>query len=88
MDEPIPGPWTISRAQIPEFYTDEWYVNDSADIESVAIVNGEANARRVAAAPEILAALEVFLEHHPKLCGEPICEAARAAIAKAKGLTE
>ena len=52
MSEPTPTPWAISRAQIPEFYTDEWYVNDCLNVESVAIVNGEANALLIVAAAE------------------------------------
>ena len=50
----------------------------------------EADARLAAAAPDLLAALEVVLERHelPErfpicLCG--ICNLSRAAIAKAKG---
>ena len=83
MAEHTPGPLTISRARIPEFYTDEWYVNDSEDVESIAIVNGEANARLIAAAPDLLAALErVVSEDHWVGAYMP---AGNDAIAKAKG---
>ena len=82
MNEPTPEPWAISQAEIPEFYTDEWYVNDCLNIESVAIVNGEANARLIAAAPEMLEALEELAASRWQ---DMIGPRARAALAKAKG---
>ena len=54
MDEPTPGPWGIIQSENGEFYLDEWYVSADGVDGMVAIVNGEANARRVAAAPVML----------------------------------
>jgi len=49
---------------------------------------GEANARLIAAAPDLLDALEMLISNHDN-CGQPrmlnVIPAARAAIAKAKG---
>ena len=88
-----PRPWAITKAGTYEFYEDEWYVDgDGKDIGAVAIVNGEANARIIVVAPDLLEALErAILPYH----GREMTNAtaawvlpARVAIAKAKGLTE
>ena len=48
----------MTKSENGEFYLDEWYVSADGVDGMVAIVNGEANARRVAATPEMLEALE------------------------------
>ena len=89
MDEPTPGSWGMTKSENGEFYLDEWYVSADGVDGMVAIVNGEANARRVAAAPEMLEALKAMYNFHcANSCQGPIHSFARAAIAKATGLTE
>lgn len=77
-----PGPWEINR----EWMDGEWRQVVSGWDEkwlrlSVAGNIGEANARLIAAAPELLEALEKAL---PDLSGQDLLRA-RAAIAKATG---
>jgi len=90
-----PGPWS--------FRTTGWSTNPFAihsprrpgavacvpSRTSVPLDEQDANARLIAAAPELLAALDELLGD-VELLNEPyrneaICERARAAIAKAKG---
>ena len=85
MNEPTPKPWVASKPCSGEFYEDEWYVDRAGqDVASVAIVNGEANARLIIAAPEMLEACEFALRNFGPM---PVRARARleAAIAKAKG---
>ena len=73
--------WVASKSDTEEFFTDEWYVD--AEGEAIAIVRGEANARRIAAVPEMLEALELVAS-----IGYPVpvqLTKVYAAIAKAKG---
>lgn len=89
-----PGPWTA----------DEWATGYtvSSDLEHYSVChlegcnNAEANARLIAAAPELLAALEAFIGLPFPMPGQKssnrgwsdfqaYCDQARAAIAKAKG---
>jgi hypothetical protein len=53
----------------------------------VADVDGEANARLIAAAPELLEALKQFVSHPRvgQIYGATLIDAAAAAIAKAEG---
>ena len=97
MDEPTPGPWGAIQSENGEFYLDEWYVSADGVDGMVAIVNGEANARRVAAAPEMMALILKWMrleddceEGDPRIIKRyaRLIPEARAAIAKAKGLTE
>lgn len=94
-----PGPWNISGAGM-----DRLIYSDSDQAWDLAIVRcggndrqTEANARLIAAAPDLLAALEALLRNGmggvtcdpaatycPEYSGEVLI-AARAAIAKAKG---
>lgn len=98
MSAHTPGPWKALKATV-RGETTEWFVTDDDD-EGVAVIAScvtdktgepsEANARLIAAAPELLEALE-------GLCGlaelrpghlqdyKAAVAAARAAIAKAKG---
>lgn len=90
-----PGPWDVlpqkndSGAIRPDIFP--WQI-ESADwvicevYGDVPYLNHEANARLIAAAPELYAALEGLLNAHER--GSGIAEAtkpARAAIAKAGG---
>ncbi len=85
-----PGP--LVMAKITNNF-DDWTIHDQSEGEMVCdAVYGEANARLFCAAPELLAALEMILEHtiltHFSDKGEDAKKAldtARAAIAKARG---
>ena len=63
-----------------------WGIDDYSKIDSRA----EANARLIAAAPELLEALQGFVGAWPAIKdgtfnGDAVCDFARAAIAKATG---
>lgn len=78
-----PGPWTAYKRPEPVGYA-EWEIHYGTDTECVAeVVHEDANALLIAAAPELLAALEAALtviddyltyEHN----GDPWTEDARA----------
>jgi len=86
-----PGPWMICKAYQPINPVDGWIIKERKQpCFPVALISEtlgglrspqEANARLIAAAPELLAALEAIAAHGGVYSG-PI---ARAAIAKAKG---
>jgi hypothetical protein len=93
-----PGPWNIERPLL----------NDNIAITVDGIVTAEclavvltgtrelpedtANAHLIAAAPELLEALEALLADQETMRepyrNEALCESARAAIAKARGAAE
>lgn len=81
MSKHTPGPWKcaatgLARSGLPEF---EIHWSDAG--ECVAeVVHGEANARLIAAAPELLEACEQLLNGHVDYY--PMME---RAVAKAKG---
>ena len=87
MNKHTPGPWRVVEDRVPsslEVYAGKTAIAECwrrADVETEI-----ANARLIAAAPELLAALKACLEKgsrwHP--C-DPIVQAARAAIANATG---
>ena len=92
-----PGPWT-ARTQAVESYGKkgkEYIVAAPSGIAGefapkffpVAQTNSEANARLIAAAPELLEAAKLALQQHGERKGEPCpcigCYHCRAAIAKA-----
>ena len=110
MSEHTPGPWTLKELH-GEVYTDhgsDWLFGPDGkpiihfhpgDYDSEAWYEFEdANARLIAAAPELLAALESCIGHieetnkwHPEdhpINDCPVLNNARAVIARAKGETE
>ena len=82
MEEPMPGTCGITKSEISEFFADEWYV---AVDGMEAVVNGEANAHRVAAALQMEAALERIANDGRLVFDPGWCAELRAALAKAKG---
>ena len=85
-----PGPWEASPLQGPypvcivEHENDRltWFVNASGPIRE----NPEYDARLIAAAPDLLAALEAILaDKHFVIWGAEPLNMAAAAIAKARG---
>jgi hypothetical protein len=87
-----PGPWKIgvrgSRPTRPDIYTDSGGV--IASTEHASDEHSKANARLIAAAPELLEHLKrmVNISLHPNATRAAICQIAldaRGAIAKASG---
>ncbi len=90
-----PGPWELDEGDDGDNFTiradgefvtrltKSRYTDDRRDPEAYA------NAALIAAAPELLAALREFLADHETMVqsfrNEAICEAGRAAIARAEG---
>ena len=73
-----PGPWTV----------DNQYIHGPDGIRFLAVAGdgaGQANARLIASAPDLYAALENIIEHRERmgLGSDHVYDAARAAIAKA-----
>ena len=100
MSAHTPGPWTFSRwdqygdtrfyvAQAdgapytPQYSDAATLIAETVSIERVAIQ--EANARLIAAAPELLEALKAVLDHFDKASFERAFSLAAKAIAKAEG---
>lgn len=101
MSKHTPGPWEHKKDG------DEWRIRQKGSVKKVfggtterpvcEVVNSLADARLIAAAPELLEALSGMLERYTELvncgdCGNWDAEqekevvASRAAIAKAKGI--
>jgi len=84
------GPWSyIGNGDVVA--KSDKYCGGEKDIASVFLTvndEDEANARLIAAAPELLEALKDMLDGHEDACtgyGEGAADKARAAIAKATG---
>lgn len=96
-----PGPWKLKGLNPPRIYADEGkeIICQCDSMGEMTQSQEKANARLIAAAPELLAALELLLPMAEKFCnnagngadGQGLAEhsvyviQARAAIAKAKG---
>ena len=92
-----PGPWYVKRQEDldPSGNGYVWAVkgkpeSDKHYVQNPAYANSEANARLIAAAPDLLAALQEWtsmaVNSGLEGCDE-ILEQAEAAIAKAEGVT-
>ncbi len=85
MSKHTPGPWK------PTYESDPYRLVDHTDGREIAAVSGvdnenrDANARLIAAAPDLLEALKGLLPMWESGVSEPWVEAAKAAIAKAEG---
>jgi len=83
-----PGPWGVTRLHGVEYVTIDGGRVSVARVS--ALKTGEANARLIAAAPDLMSVVEVLLET-PEMGGTGgvdylrLEKAARAAITKAKG---
>ena len=90
MDKHTPGPWVVDRSHPDWVEGTTIWANDVVIAHAVADQHHqtEANARLIAAAPDLLAALEACLHrldaHDDQ--SAPECLTARAAIAKATGV--
>lgn len=79
-----PGPWALDDDGF--VYGEGFIVSDPHSSPEIDLDEREANARLIAAAPELLAALEWALDDpDSEILGEEWANAAQAAIAKAKG---
>ena len=103
MSKHTPGPWTIRKTlrRIVVFSESRRW-RDIAGLQHYNSPERESNARLIAAAPDMLAALEAICEHaneawaaldhdyHEVLAGNlgDAVDQARATIAKAKGESE
>jgi hypothetical protein len=84
-----PGPWAVSLDHIFRNQSDIFEIHWSSIGECVAeCVHGEANARLIAAAPEMLEALQRLYKDLPYVNQANGGMQARAAIAKATGETQ
>ena len=100
MSSHTPGPWYIGTDfsdQGRHIYAahkvrhedgDEWNPLIASTDDDERLIDWQANARLIAAAPEMFAALVALLPHAARAIqgtteGQPLLDAARAAIAKA-----
>jgi len=74
-----PGPWVIKKFG----GQDKWAIGPLS--RRVCDAYGEANGKLIAAAPNLLEALQGLLNALPSATTHPAIRAARAAIAKATG---
>ena len=98
MSKHTPGPWRINGNNMfrwivadSEVFTHSDDVNRSAYGGNMVCESvHEANARLIAAAPELLEALKELMVAADRVSAEPVTRLgkARAAIAKAEGTTE
>ena len=80
-----PGPW-----ECPGTDGDEWAIchrDRTRKRRTIAHVYYEANARLIAAAPDLLAALRRYVQYEDEKHPFSVRQAARTALAKAEGRT-
>ena len=92
MSKHTPGPWVAvarTNAHI-EIEAPGQPSYSAKKVATVSLTNHEANARLIAAAPELLEALKELMVAADRVSAEPVTwlGKARAAIAKAEGTTE
>lgn len=98
MTKHTPGPWTMHprfddgaevRAIAPVAWCSVASTVGSSGSQSIDAAEARANARLIAAAPDLLRALERLerLSGSAMMTDDPAREGARAAVAKAKGVT-
>jgi hypothetical protein len=85
-----PGPWFVQPSFLTIYAMSDGYVGLTCALASVlrdqpGVAAAKANARLIAAAPDLLAALDALLALHIAHHNNPAHVAARAAIAKARG---
>ncbi len=91
MSQHTPGPWNEGTCWWDILGPQDEYVAQVRVESSDRIAEAEANAVLIAAAPELLAALEEMAAQHECGCGRPGCKACKRErmcadiIAKAKG---
>lgn len=89
MSTHTPGPWTAIHNKWPIPHDDDWCVVGEQE-EVIATRIGEANARLIAAAPDLLAALKSVVGRYKTndaTMGDDLYRYVCAAIAKAEGVS-
>jgi hypothetical protein len=78
-----PSPWEIEKADFEEY----WMPGKHYNVGPARAINNIEDARLIAAAPDLLAALKLAAEINPygSVENAAVRDAARAAIAKATG---
>lgn len=82
-----PGPWHVGEKTGMAVFSDEQLLADCTCAYGMAYTEAKANARLIAAAPDLLSALNAIINHpahEDPLSGRKVI-AARAAIARATG---
>lgn len=88
MSKHTPGPWSSSRCYVQQESQDGTMNKVICDTEhsDFGVDIGVANAKLIAAAPEMLQALEGFVRQFESgILPQLACQKAKEAIAKAKG---
>ena len=93
MMEHTQGPWEVIGGTVIVSKEDRYYIAHTPEVAEDRFWETRANARLIAAAPELLEALESLIREHDceasafedSLCECKLCTPARAAIAKARG---
>ena len=80
-----PGPWRYASRNVNEIMTTFHGVQIGRSYIDVATENEKADAHLIAAAPELLEALEAIMENDGTMMRPNCIDKARDAIAKAKG---
>ena len=84
-DKFTPGPWEFEEHQLSEGYSCIVYAANGMRVGTDYL--GRADAALIAAAPDLYSALERIVLLHANFSTAPAWQAARAALAKAKGST-
>uniref|UniRef100_A0A6M3LTG3 Uncharacterized protein n=1 Tax=viral metagenome TaxID=1070528 RepID=A0A6M3LTG3_9ZZZZ len=81
MREQTPGPWKVVKCSCGHKFCDRWF------IEHVVLdgITGEANARLITAAPDLLKAATAVVKPSNIIGIDDALQALKAAIAKAEG---
>lgn len=81
MSDGTPGPWLAA------YTAGRWHVLSQSAGATIGFINDEADACRIAALPELEAALKAIMQHGD--CKTGVCpivlDMAQAALAKARG---
>ena len=86
MSKPTPGPWIAGDDEDSDYFLVGPHDRDGIVYHPVVKLHDEYNARLIAAAPELLEALQRFLKAwEDDSDGAGAAKQARAAIAKATG---
>ena len=80
MPKPAEGPWRVSWSRESQ----SWLILNEDERMIATAFESETNARRIAATPDLLEVLSIFVDCYPAQI-EPLKQRARHLIAKARG---